>query len=179
MIQWQKTTCIQEIRNKLRIFNTKTLNFSSEIKKLLVQGAYPSLYNGYCKAPSKVPRQRCHNAASPLGGKTSRQKNFRQSNWLIEFSPRNNVEPRIVGIRSTFRGSTFFHLVEIRLRSRETVSWIAKLVKIPGYTFSNFLSSQKGILRVYCLAILVHFRLGNGMLLGNFGQRKVKIQSFL
>ena len=47
----------------------------------------------------------------------SRRKNFRQSNWLIEFSPRKNVEPRIVGIRSTFRGSTFFRLVEIRLKS--------------------------------------------------------------
>ena len=30
----------------------------------------------------------------------SRRKNFRQSNWLIELSPRKNVEPRIVGIRS-------------------------------------------------------------------------------
>ena len=51
---------------------------------------------------------------------------------LIELSPRKNVEPRIVGIRSTFRGSTFFRLVKIRLKSRETVSWITKLVKIPG-----------------------------------------------
>ena len=36
-------------------------------------------------------------------------------NWLIELSPRKNVEPRIVGLCSTFRGSTFFRLVEIRL----------------------------------------------------------------
>ena len=47
----------------------------------------------------------------------SRRKNFRPSNWLIELSPRKNVEPRIVGLRSTFRGSTFFRLVEIRLYS--------------------------------------------------------------
>ena len=46
----------------------------------------------------------------------SRRKNFRQSNWLIELSPRKNVEPRIVGQRSTFRGSTFFRQVEIRLK---------------------------------------------------------------
>ena len=44
-----------------------------------------------------------------------RRRNFQQSNWLIELLPRKNVEPRIVGIRSTFRGSTFFRLVEIRL----------------------------------------------------------------
>ena len=43
----------------------------------------------------------------------SRRKNFRQSNWPIEFSPRKNVDQRIVGIRSTFRGSTFFRLEEI------------------------------------------------------------------
>ena len=43
----------------------------------------------------------------------SRRKNFRQSDWPIESSPRKNVEPRIVGIRSIFRGSTFFRLVEI------------------------------------------------------------------
>ena len=55
-------------------------------------------------------------AGSPLGGKMSRRKNFRQSNWLIELSPRKNVEPRIVGQRSTFRGSTLFRLVEIRLK---------------------------------------------------------------
>ena len=55
-------------------------------------------------------------AGSPLGGKMSRRKSFRQSNWLIELSPRKNVEPRIVGLRSTFRGSTFFRLVEIRLK---------------------------------------------------------------
>ena len=47
----------------------------------------------------------------------SKRKNFRQSNCLIELSPRKNVEPRIVGIRSTFRGSTFFRLVDIRLNS--------------------------------------------------------------
>ena len=41
----------------------------------------------------------------------SRWKNFRQSHWLMELSPRKNVEPRIVGIRSTFRSSTFFRLV--------------------------------------------------------------------
>ena len=46
----------------------------------------------------------------------SRRKSFRQSNWPIELSPRKNVEPRIVGLRSTFRGSTFFRLVEIRLK---------------------------------------------------------------
>ena len=45
----------------------------------------------------------------------SRLKNFRKSNSLIELSPRKKVEPRIVGIRSTFRGSTFLSLVEIRL----------------------------------------------------------------
>ena len=38
----------------------------------------------------------------------SRRKTFRQSDWPIELSPRKNVEPRIIGIRSTFRGSTFF-----------------------------------------------------------------------
>ena len=57
-------------------------------------------------------------AGSVLGGKMSRWKNFRQSNWLIELSPRKNVEPRIVGIRSTFHSSTFFRLVEIRLYTR-------------------------------------------------------------
>ena len=41
-------------------------------------------------------------------------KYFQQSDWPIELSPRNNVKPQIVGIRSTFRGSTFFRLVEIR-----------------------------------------------------------------
>ena len=41
----------------------------------------------------------------------SRRKDFRQSDWPIELSPRMNVEQRIVGIRSTFRGSTFFRLV--------------------------------------------------------------------
>ena len=45
---------------------------------------------------------------SPLGGKLSRRKIFRQYYWLIELLPRKNVEPRIVGIRSTFCGSTFF-----------------------------------------------------------------------
>ena len=55
-----------------------------------------------------------YKAGSPLGGKMSRRKSFRQSDWLIELSPRKNVEPRIVGICSTFRGSTFFRLVEIR-----------------------------------------------------------------
>ena len=48
----------------------------------------------------------------------SRRKNFRQSDWLIELSPWKNVEPLIVGIRSTFRGSTFFRLVEIRLKGQ-------------------------------------------------------------
>ena len=48
----------------------------------------------------------------------SRRKNLRQSDWQIELSPQKNVEPRIVGIRSTFRGSTFFRLVEIRLKKR-------------------------------------------------------------
>ena len=46
----------------------------------------------------------------------SRWKNFRQSNWLIELLPRKIVEPRIVGIRSTFRGSIFFRFVEIWLK---------------------------------------------------------------
>ena len=45
----------------------------------------------------------------------SKPRKFRQSNWLIGLSPRKNVEPRIVGIRSTFRCSTFFRLLEIRL----------------------------------------------------------------
>ena len=49
----------------------------------------------------------------------SQRKNFRQSDWLIELSRRKNVEPRIVGIRSTFCGSTFFRLVEIRLKTQE------------------------------------------------------------
>ena len=44
----------------------------------------------------------------------STRKNFRQSDWPIELSPRKNVEPRIAGIRSTFHGSTFLRLVEIR-----------------------------------------------------------------
>ena len=47
----------------------------------------------------------------------SRRKTFRQSNWLIELSPRKNIEPRIVPrivIRSTFRFSTFFSLIEKR-----------------------------------------------------------------
>ena len=52
---------------------------------------------------------------SPLRRKVSRWKIFWQANWLIELSTRKNVEPRIVGIRSTFRCSTFFRLVEIRL----------------------------------------------------------------
>ena len=39
--------------------------------------------------------------------KMLRRKNLRQSNWLIELSPRESVEPQIVGICSTFRGSTF------------------------------------------------------------------------
>ena len=56
-------------------------------------------------------------AGSPLGGKMSSRKSFRQSNWLIELSPRKTVEPRIVGLRSTFRGSAFFRLVEIRLKA--------------------------------------------------------------
>ena len=47
----------------------------------------------------------------------SRRKNFRQPDWLIELSPRKNVEQQIVGIRSTFSGSTFFPLVEIRLKN--------------------------------------------------------------
>ena len=44
----------------------------------------------------------------------SRRKNFLQSDSPIKLSPQKNVKPRIVGIRSTFRGSTFFCLVEIR-----------------------------------------------------------------
>ena len=63
-----------------------------------------------------------YKAGSPLGGKMSRLKNFRQSNWLIELSPRKNVEPRIVGIPSTFCGSTFFRLVEIWLKAAMAVS---------------------------------------------------------
>ena len=47
-----------------------------------------------------------------------RPKNFRQSNWLIELSSRKNVEPQIVGLCSSFRGSTFFRLVEIQLYTR-------------------------------------------------------------
>ena len=54
-------------------------------------------------------------AGSPLDGKILKRKNFRQSHWLIELSPRKNFEALIVGIRSTFRGSTFFRLVEIQL----------------------------------------------------------------
>ena len=46
--------------------------------------------------------------------KMLRRENFWQSDWLIELSPRKNVAPRIVGIRSTFHGSTFFHLVKIK-----------------------------------------------------------------
>ena len=71
------------------------------------------------KTETKVipSKKRVPKAGSPLGGKMSRRKNFWQSNWLIEWSPRKSVEPRIVGIRSTFRGSTFFRLVEIRLKA--------------------------------------------------------------
>ena len=65
-------------------------------------------------------------AGSPLGGKMSRRKNFRQSNWLIQLSPRKNAEPRIVGIRSTFCGATFFRLVEIRLNSSSIGDHISK-----------------------------------------------------
>ena len=58
-------------------------------------------------------------AGSPLGGKLSRRKSFLQSDLLIELSLRKNVEPQIVvGIRSTFRGSTFFRPVEIRLKGQ-------------------------------------------------------------
>ena len=57
-----------------------------------------------------------HKAGSPLGGKMSPWKNFQQSNWLTDLSPRKNIEPRIVGILSTFRGSTFSRLVEIQLK---------------------------------------------------------------
>ena len=42
------------------------------------------------------------------------RKDFQLSDWPFELSPRMKVEPRIVGIRSTFRGSTFFRLAEIR-----------------------------------------------------------------
>ena len=58
-----------------------------------------------------------------------RQENFRQSNWLIELSPQKNVEPRIVGTRSTFRGSTFFRLTEIRLKQRlnEVIGYISDI----------------------------------------------------
>ena len=38
------------------------------------------------------------------------RKNFQQSDWPIEFSPQKYVERRIVGMRSTFRGSKFFDL---------------------------------------------------------------------
>ena len=65
----------------------------------------------------------------------SRRKDFRQSNWLIELSPRKNVELRIVGIRSTFRGSTFFRLVEIRLKDGFRTSKSLKY----GSQNSNFL----------------------------------------
>ena len=37
----------------------------------------------------------------------SRRKNFQQSHWLIELSPRKYFEPHLVGICSTFRGSKF------------------------------------------------------------------------
>ena len=39
-----------------------------------------------------------------------RQKNFMQSNWLIKLLLWKNIELRIVGISSTFRGLTFFTL---------------------------------------------------------------------
>ena len=51
----------------------------------------------------------------------SRRKNFRQSNWVIELSPRKNVEPPIVRLCSTFCGSTFFRLVEIRLKVAQNI----------------------------------------------------------
>ena len=47
----------------------------------------------------------------------SRLKNFRQSNWLIELSLQKNVKHGIVGMRSTFHGSTFFRLGEIPLKA--------------------------------------------------------------
>ena len=72
-------------------------------------------YQIYLNSVSNFKLKSVFSAGSPLGGKMSRRKSFRQSNWLIELSPRKNVEPRIVGLRSTFRGSTFFRLVEIRL----------------------------------------------------------------
>ena len=52
----------------------------------------------------------------------SRRKNFQQSNWLLELSRRKNVEPRIVGIRSIFRGSTFCCLAKIRLKQSLTMA---------------------------------------------------------
>ena len=73
-----------------------------------------------------MAEKRRDKAGSPLGGKMSKRKIFRQPHWLIELSPRKNVEPRIVGIRSTFRGSTFFCLVEIRLKwlhKKQHFSW--------------------------------------------------------
>ena len=68
----------------------------------------------------------------------SRRKNLRQSDWQIELSPRKNVEPRIVGIRSTFRGSTFFRLVEIRLYSDQHANYANTLhFKFNSCFFNN------------------------------------------
>ena len=68
----------------------------------------------------------------------SRRESFRQSNWLIELPPRKNVDPRIVGIRSTFRGSTFFRLVEIRLKRLYWFYTIETSIKEPVFKRLKF-----------------------------------------
>ena len=54
----------------------------------------------------------------------SRRRNFQQSNWLIELSPRKNVEPRIVGICSTFRiifHILYFHILNIFIQGTNSI----------------------------------------------------------
>ena len=75
----------------------------------------------------------------------SRRKNLQQSNWLIELSPRKNVEPRIVGIISTFRGSTFFRIVEILLQEATKIDLRAVIMRGPLY---NSITSYLDIILV-------------------------------
>ena len=65
----------------------------------------------------------------------SGRKDLRQSDWQIELSPRKNVEPRIVGIRSTFRGSTFFRLVEIRLNGNQALGQRRRCLSYKDFRF--------------------------------------------
>ena len=82
----------------------------------------------------------------------SRRKNFRQSDWLIALSPRKNVEPRIVGIRSTFRGSTFFRLVEIWLNANPGLA-LSKSGVVSFKIFLEFLRKKNNALILKLLKI--------------------------